>query len=142
VDDSLRVWVQSAKPVRGALRADPRIASSDGEPATVSLVLPPSGVRLLFDDPVVQEARRRALAGRPFDAVSTLLRDSSHFEGALIVARGADVARLRDEDPFARIFPARVLEVEAGVFGRMAWPPGPVIERYGSANPWPWEEFA
>ena len=141
VDGQLKVWLQNAKPLRGALRADPRIASADGEPATVSLVLPPPGVRLLFDDPAVQEARRRVLAGPPFDAVSTLLRDASHFEGALTVARGADVARLREDDPFARIFPAQVLEVGSGLFGRVPWPAGPVIERYGSANPWPWERF-
>lgn len=137
----LAAWVQRAKPVREARRVDARIVDPDGAPAVVSLVLPPPGVRLLFDDPAVQQARRRVLLGPPFDAVTTLLRDSSHFEGAVTVARGGDAARLRWEDPFARIFPARVLEVDAGLFGRVPAPAGPTIERYGSAQPWPWDRF-
>jgi hypothetical protein len=100
-------------------------------------------VSLLFDDPAVQEARRQVLgAARPFDAVSTLLRDASHFEGSVTVARGAgDEARLAWDDPFARIFPARLLRVPGGVLGRVPAPAGPTIERYGSAQPWPWDRF-
>ena len=67
--------------------------------------------------------------------------DDSHFEGSLLVARGERAARLGD-DPFARVFPARVLHVGAGVLGRVPWPAGPVIERYGSAQPWPADRFA
>jgi hypothetical protein len=136
----LAAWQQRRKPVRTALRADARIVDPAGEPAHVSLVLPPPGVHLLFDDPAVQHARRRVLAGLPLDAVSSLLRDASHFEGAITVARGAGVARLLD-DPFARIFPARLLEVGAGVLGCVPWPAGPVIERYGSDKPWPADQF-
>jgi hypothetical protein len=81
------------------------------------------------------------LARPPFDAVTTLLRDSSHFAGSLVVARGAaQVARLRD-DPFTRLFGAVVVEVGAGVLGTTAPPAGPTIERYGSAEPWPWDRF-
>jgi hypothetical protein len=120
---------------------DARMVDPNGEAALVSLVLPPPGIRLLFDDPAVQEARRRVLAGPAFDAVSTLLRDASHFEGAVTVARDADERRLRWEDPFARIFPARILRVEAGLFGRVPAPAGPTIERYGSSQPWPWDRF-
>lgn len=139
---SLAVWSQRAKPTRSARRMDPRLIDPAGAPALVSLVLPPPGVQLLFDDPAVQQARRRVLAGPPFDAVSTLLRDSSHFEGAVTVARGAhDEERLRWDDPFARIFPARLLRVDAGLFGRVPPPAGPTIERYGSAQPWPWDRF-
>ena len=68
------------------------------------------------------------------------MRDASHFEGAITVARGVGVNRLVD-DPFARIFTARVLRVDAGVLGVAPAPAGPVIERYGSANPWPWDRF-
>jgi hypothetical protein len=136
----LAAWLQRAKPVAGALRADPRIVDPGGAAALVSLALPPPGVRLAFDDLAVQQARRDALAGPPFDAVSTLLRDDSHFEGAITVARGGQEARLPD-DPFARVFPARVLRVEAGVVGRALPPAGPTIERYGSARPWPWDRF-
>jgi hypothetical protein len=140
VDGALRVWTQRAKPVRGALRCDPRVIDPEGEPARVSLVLPPEGVTLRFDDLAVQEARRRVLGGPSLDAVTTLLRDDSHFAGALWVARGPR-ARLLADDPFARIFPARVLEVPAGVLGSVPPPAGPVIERYGSGQPWPWDRF-
>jgi hypothetical protein len=136
----LAAWRRRAKPVRAARRIDRRIIDADGEPAWISLVLPPEGMRLAFDDLAVQHARRRVLAEPPQDAVSTLKRDASHFEGAITVARGAGVARL-DDDPFARIFPARILRVGGGVLGATARPAGPVIERYGSSNPWPWDRF-
>jgi hypothetical protein len=80
------------------------------------------------------------LSEPPADAVSTLLSDASHFEGAIIVARGPGVMRLPD-DPFARVFSARILRVEAGLLGRTDAPCGPSIERYGSAQPWPWDRF-
>lgn len=133
-------WLQRAKPMAEARRVDPRVVDPDGAEAWVSLVVPPAGVRLAFDDLAVQQARRATLARAPFDAVTTLLTDSSHFEGALTVARGAQVAALRD-DPFARIFAARVLRVGAGVLGTVAPPAGPTIERYGSEQPWPWDRF-
>ena len=136
----LGIWARRAKPVRDARRVDSRLLDPEGDETVVSLVRPPAGVRLAFDDLAVQEARRAVLAAAPFDAVTTLLSDASHFEGALTVARGADVPRLRD-DPFARVFPARLLRVGAGVLGRMPAPAGPVIERYGSARPWPWDRF-
>jgi hypothetical protein len=138
---ALAAWCRRGRPFRGALRMDGRLVDPGGAPARVSLVLPPPGVRLKFDDVAVQQARRRALAGPPFDGVSTLLTDSSHFEGALTVARGEQVIMLGD-DPFARIFPARMLDVEAGVFGSAPAPAGPTIERYGSSEPWPWDRFA
>lgn len=137
----LAIWARRAKPSREARRVDDRLLDASGAAAHVSLVRPPRGVRLLFDDLAVQQARRDVLAARPFDAVTTLLSDASHFEGSLTVARGADVARLAD-DPFARIFPARILLVAAGVVGSIPSPAGPVIERYGSAQPWPSDRFA
>jgi hypothetical protein len=136
----LAAWCRRAKPRRDARRMDGRLVDPEGEPARVSLVLPPPGVRLKFDDTAVQQARRRVLAEPPFDGVSTLLTDASHFEGAVTVARGPRALRLYD-DPFARIFPARVLEVENGLFGSRPAPAGPTIERYGSAQPWPWDRF-
>lgn len=136
----LAAWLQEDEPVPGALRADPRVVDAAGAAAVVSLVLAPPGVDLKFDDVAVQHARRRVLAEPPFDAVSTLLRDASHLAGAITVARGAQVARLAD-DPFTRVFGARRLDVAAGVLGRVAPPAGPVIERYGSARPWPWDRF-
>jgi len=137
----LALWRRQGRPAREARRVDVRLLDPTGPPATVSLVRPPAGVSLLFDDLAVQEARRRVLAGPRFDAVTTLLSDASHFEGAITVARGAaQVARLRD-DPFARIFAARVLTVGAGALGTLPAPAGPTIERYGSANPWPSDRF-
>jgi hypothetical protein len=67
------------------------------------------------------------LAEPPQDAPSTLMRDASHFEGAITVDRGAGIVRLPD-DPFARIVPAQILSFDAGVLG-------------GCANPWPWDRF-
>ncbi|HEY6892105.1 MAG TPA: hypothetical protein VI300_30155 [Solirubrobacter sp.] len=136
----LAAWRRRARPTRAARRIDDRIIDPDGEPAWLSLVRPREGVRLAFDDLAVQHARRRVLSEPPADAVSTLLSDASHFEGAITVARGAGVLRLPD-DPFARVFPARILRVEAGLFGRVPAPCGPTIERYGSAQPWPWDRF-
>jgi hypothetical protein len=138
VDDGrwLAAWQRHAKPVRHARRIDARIIDPEGEAATVSMVLPPDGVRLPFDDVAVQQARRDVLARPPVDAISTLLSDASHFEGAITVMRGRVV-----DDPFARVFPARLLQVEAGLFGRVLPPCGPTIERYGSAQPWPWDRY-
>jgi hypothetical protein len=138
----LCAWRSAAKPVRSALRVDPRLIDASGPAATVSLVWPPREFSLPFDDPTVQQARRTLLAGPAFDAVSTLMRDSSSYAGSVLVARGDDAGlRLRD-DPFARVHPARILDVGAGLLAaRVPWPVGPVIERYGSAQPWPLDRF-
>jgi len=57
------------------------------------------------------------------------------------VARSPTEKSRLGEDPFARIFPATLLAVEAGILGSVAPPTGPTIERYGSGNPWPWDQF-
>ena len=138
---TLAAWRRQAKPVRNALRVDERLIDPDGSAAWISLVLPPPGVRLPFDDPAVQQARRLILL-HPFPAaVSTLLRDDSHFEGAITVTHSAVRRHLLRDDPFARIFPSTLLAVEAGILGSAPSPTGPTIERYGSGNPWPWDRF-
>jgi hypothetical protein len=137
----LAAWRRRAKPLRAARRIHDSVLDPGGAPATVSLVLPPAGVKLAFDDLAVQQARRAVLLGRPPDAVSTLLTDASHFEGSVTVLRGDDAETRAAVDPFARIFPARVLRVGAGLFGRAPAPAGPTIERYGSAQPWPGDRF-
>lgn len=137
----LAAWARRGRPTRGARRIDARAIDFEGTAATVSLVRPPAGVRLPFDDLAVQQARRDALARGGFDALSTLLSDASHFEGAITVARGENAAARLREDPFARVFPQLLLEVEDGLFGTMPAPAGPVIERYGSATPWPFDRF-
>lgn len=136
----LAAWCRRAKPHPAARRVASCVIDPHGAPARISLVLPAAGVRLAFDDPAVQHARRRSLSELPFDTVSTLLTDASHFQGAVTVARGRNVSRLPD-DPFARVFPARLLDVDGGLFGSAPPPPGPTIERYGSAEPWPWDRF-
>ncbi|HUE27636.1 MAG TPA: hypothetical protein VMP89_12750, partial [Solirubrobacteraceae bacterium] len=125
-----------------ALRVDERLIDPRGAPAWISLVLAPPGIRLPFDDLAVQQARRLVLSRQPLAAVSTLLRDDSHFEGAITVARSADDQRWLREDPFARIFPGTLLAVEEGILGSVPAPTGPTIERYGSGNPWPWDSFS
>jgi hypothetical protein len=138
---TLAAWVQKAKPVRNALRVDERLIDPRGAPASISLVLAPGGVRLPFDDLAVQQARRLVLSRQPLAAVSTLLRDDSHFEGAISVARSPHEMRWLRNDPFARLYPAMLLAVEAGILGSVAAATGPTIERYGSGNPWPWDSF-
>jgi hypothetical protein len=140
-DGTLAAWRRRAKPVREALRVDERLIDPNGSAASISLVLSPSGVRLPFDDLAVQQARRLILL-HPFPAaVSTLLRDDSHFGGAITVARSAAEKQRLLGDPFARIFPPRLLLVEVGILGSVPPPTGPTIERYGSGNPWPWDRF-
>jgi len=130
----LAAWPPGRRPVAGAVRMDARVIDPDGAPAWVSLVLLPRDRSPLFDDPAVSGALRRVLAGPPPNAVSTFVRDASHFSGAVTVRRERP-GELRD-DPFAWVGPARLFSVEAGLFGRSAPPPGPVIQRY-SGEPWP-----
>lgn len=130
----LAAWAPGRKPVRDAVRMDARPVDPDGDPAWVSLVLLERGRSPLFDDPAVSGALRAVLAGPPADGVSTFVRDSSHFAGAVTVRRSCP-QDLRD-DPFARLGPARLLHVGPGLFGRVPPVPGPVIQRY-SGQPWP-----
>lgn len=128
----LAAWPSGRKPTASAVRADARVVDPGGAAATVSLVLVPRGRELLFDDPAVSGALRRVLAGPPPDAITTLVRDSSHFAGSATVRRDG----LQHDDPFARVAHAEVLEVGAGLFGRVPPVPGPVTQRY-SGLPWP-----
>jgi hypothetical protein len=135
----LAAWPRGRKPVREAVRIDQRLLDPDGPPAWVSLVLIPPEVAPLFDDPAVSQAMRRVLAGPPFAATSTLVRDAVHFAGAVTVEQGDRPDRLAD-DPFARLHRARVLRVGAGLFGHVPPPAGPAIQRY-SGKPWPASGF-
>jgi hypothetical protein len=131
----LAAWPQGRKPLREAVRMDQRLLDPDGPPAWVSLVLVPPEVAPLFDDPAVSQAMRRVLAGPPLAAVSTLVRNAVHFAGAVTVDQDDRPDRLVD-DPFARLYSARILRVGPGMFGRVAPPAGPAIQRY-SGKPWP-----
>lgn len=137
----LAAWQRGRKPVRSALRADARFVDPAGAPGWLSLVLLPPEMRLKFDDVAVQQARRDLLAGAWPRAMTVLLRDASHFEGSLVAVSEGDQERLR-EDPFGRLFEARLIRVEAGLIATMPTPVGPAIERYGSDQPWPADRFA
>ena len=136
--DDLRFVPGEEPEPEGALRADPRAHDPNGDPAWASLALAPEGVSLPFDDTAVSGALRRVLAGPSRRLVTTLLRDEVRFAGALFAA---DERVPLDDDPFARIFPARVLEVGPGVLGRLPPPAGPGIARYAGGAPWPWDRF-
>jgi hypothetical protein len=130
----LAIWPAGRKPVPHAVRADSRVVDPAGAPAHVSLVLLDRDRSPLFDDPAVSGALRSVLAGPAPDAVTTLVRDSSHFAGAMTVRR--DRLWLLRDDPFARLGRPERLIVAAGLLGRRAAVPGPVIQRY-SGQPWP-----
>jgi hypothetical protein len=130
----LAAWPSGRKPVPHAVRMDARVVDAEGAAAWVSLVEVAADRAPLFDDPAVSGALRAVLSGRLLDAVTTFVRDSSRFAGALSVSR-TDLGLLRD-DPFARIRPARLLRVESGLLGSFPPPPGPVTQRY-AGQPWP-----
>ena len=137
---ALAAWPSDRRPPVRASKVDARAIAPGGAPGRVSLVLAPGRIRLPFDDLAVQQARRAVLSGPPRRLVSTLVRGDSIFAGALTALPDGEPAGVVD-DPFARIFPALVLAVEGGFLGAMPPPAGPVIERYGSGNPWPWDTF-
>ncbi len=135
----LGAWGPEHPPFDGAMKIDAAAIDADGDPAWVSLSVAPAGACVPFDDPAVSEAIRTVLAGPAFDVVSTLLVGDRVFAGAL-VAVFDDPRRLAD-DPFARLFHARVVRVDAGLLGRASPPVGPGIQRYGSTTPWPGGRF-
>jgi len=101
------------------------------------------GATIRFDEPEVQFARREAFAwwipllGADLVCLTTLALDGARYGGAITVVR-----RERDlgDDPFAQLFPGRVIEC-GGLFSEVAPPPGPVVERYAGA-PWPGGSFS
>jgi hypothetical protein len=135
----LAAWRGPRRRPQDALGIDARSIDPAGEPAWISLALAPRGMRFLFDDPAVSWALRCVLAQQPVRAVSTLTLDSASIGGAL-TAYDACPPTSQPADPFARLFPARVLHVGRGFVGSMAAPTGPGIQRY-SGNPWPWNAF-
>lgn len=139
----LGAWLGEERPADiDARRLDRRVLDAYGPPGVLSIVLPPADLLIPFDDLAVQHARRRVLAEAPSDALSTLLIDDRHFAGAVTVRRGHGAATALQDDPFARLWPAEILLVGGGFFGRVPAPTGPSIERHGSAQPWPWDRFA
>ncbi len=126
------------------LLADERCFAGPAEPrawASVCALVDPAAT-VPFDAPEVQRARQDALAwwipllGEDLICLSTFTLDSVRCGGAVTVVR-----RPRDlsADPFARLFPATVIEAPE-TFTALAPPAGPVIERYAGA-PWPGGSF-
>ncbi len=136
----LAAWPSDADEPEGAAKIDARAIDAEGAPAEVSLVLAPPVIALPVDDPAVGQAIRMVLSLPPVDLLSTLLLGDSRFVGALTGVRGGGEDRLA-QDPFSRVFPARRLRVGPGLLGTMPAPTGPVGQRYGSDQPWPWDRF-
>jgi hypothetical protein len=122
-----------------AFGVDVRAIDPGGAPAWLSLALAPAGMRMLFDDPAVSSALRRVLAAPPTRAMSTLTLDSATIGGAL-TAYDVRPKSNQSDDPFAMLFPTRLLRVGPGFIGSMSAPVGPGIQRY-SGSPWPWSTF-
>jgi hypothetical protein len=99
------------------------------------------GAALRFDEPEIQQVRRDAYAwwigllGDALVCLTTLAIDESRYGGAITVTRRPVAWR---DDPFARIFPGRVLRTS--LFCDVPPPPGPVVERY-SGVAWPGGAF-
>ena len=126
------------------LRIDPRCLAAEPVRGAFAHVcaLPDRDAALRFDEPEVQQARRAALAhwipllGEDLICLTTFALDASRYGGALTVARRPDHF---PDDPFARLFAGTVLRTD--LFGEVAPPPGPVIERYAGV-PWPGGGFS
>ncbi len=136
------MWHGDERPHELALQADPRIRDHRGPACVISLALAAPDGRPLADDPAVVHVRRAVLRdGRP-PAVTFLTADPVSVAGALTVARAdcpEQVAALRD-DPFRRLWGARLLRVSAGVLGASVPRTGPSLERY-AGRPWPYDRF-
>ncbi len=127
------------QPTLTAAKIDARAIDAAGAGGWVSLVIGPDGLFLPFDDPAVAQATRMVLAMAPADAFSTLVEGDDRCRGAVTAMHG-EPSRL-GYDPFANVFPAVALRVGPGILGHMPAPVGPSIQRYGGANPWPWDRF-
>ena len=136
----LVAWRSDMAPVPGAAKVDPRAIDPEGPPGRASLGLAPDRAWLPFDDVAVSQAMRAAMTVRPVDVLSTLVVGDDRFTGALTAVHGDDDAAL-DDDPFAALFPTQRVRLGAGLLGRTPTPVGPSIQRYGAANPWPWDRF-
>ncbi len=134
----LCAWRSRARPHPSALRVDERLLDPGGAACRISLVLLTDDARPIADDPAAIQARRAVLRDGRLSAVSMLTGDPVHIAGSLTLARSdhPDELRALSDDPFARLGPARQLDIGPGVLGWVAIVGGPVVERYAGA-PWP-----
>ena len=133
----LAAWHTARSPHPRAASVDPRILGTGGPAMTASWTELPEGRRPLFDAPEVLEARRWLIRSWPAYGVSTLVTDSVHLAGSVVLWAGRPPF---DDDPFARLGPSRVVSSQ-GFFVPLPAPTGPALERYGGA-PWPFDRFA
>lgn len=132
----LAAWRTARRPHPRAGSVDPRMVGTGGPRMSTSWIELSEEGRPLFDAPEVLEARRRLLRSWPAYGVSTLVTDSVHLAGSVLLWPGGPLV---DDDPFARLGRARVLSSE-GFFVPLPPPTGPALERYGGA-PWPFDRF-
>jgi hypothetical protein len=154
------VWFDGRQLSRGAgspgrrFRADPRCFAGTPLAGCFAHVCARADgdAGLPYDDPLVQQARRDALAwwvsllGADLVCLTTLALDAVRFGGAITVARDPRAFSSRPfagdpfaRDPFARIFPGTVVRTD--LFCAVPPPAGPVIERYSGAA-WPGGSFS
>jgi hypothetical protein len=122
-------------------RADPECLRGGSLAYAHVCALPKEDAKLPFDLPEIQQVRRDVLTwwipmlSDWLVCVTTLAVDSVNYGGAITVVR--DPAMLA-HDPFARIFPATIVETD--LFSAVPPPTGPVIERYRGIA-WPGGHF-
>jgi hypothetical protein len=136
----LAAWAASDVRPAGAAKVDSRAIDSAGGGAYISLVWAPPEGGLPFDDPVVCEAIRKAMTLSGIDILSTLSVGDAEFAGAVLGTLGSCRSGV-DADPFAAIFPRRLLHADPGLLSPTPAPVGPGTQRYGADNPWPWDRF-
>lgn len=131
-------WRTRKRPHPLALRVDERLLDPVGAACRISLVLLADNVRPIADDPAAIQARRAVLRDGRLTAVSMMAGDPVHIAGSLTLARTdhPDELHALTDDPFARLGPARQLDIGPGVLGWVPIIGGPVVERYAGA-PWP-----
>lgn len=124
-------------------KVDPAVLDRNGEPGWLSLAWT-DGVVMSFDDVAVSGATRAYLRSGRGHFMSTLTRSDDTLAGAITGVTGCTaeqaVVLLRD-DPFARLFPGRLVSYGPGLFGPTLPPAGPATQRYGAGMPWPNDRF-
>lgn len=124
-------------------KVDPAVLDRDGSPGWLSLAWT-DGAVMPFDDVAVSGAVRDRLRSGTAHFMSTLTRGDDTLAGALTGVTGCtakQAAVLLRDDPFARLFPRRLVSYGPGLFGQTLPPAGPATQRYGADTPWPSDQF-
>lgn len=132
----LVAWKGRHHPHPQARSIDPRAVGADGPVMSASWVALAEHEQPLFDAHEVLQARRRLLQQWPAYGASSLVSDSVHLAGSVLLGTAGD--RFED-DPFARLGTRTLLRTQ-GFFLPVPAPTGPAIERYAGAA-WPYDRF-